>query len=66
MKLKVTYDKSKGKFYFNFSNNRHRSFYGLDAAIVFLQTRDKRMPYNAAKKLLLKCLYNNEIIKIEV
>lgn len=65
MKLKITYGKSKDKFYFNFSNNRHRSFYGLDAAIEFFH-RNVKLSYSTCEQLLLKLSYNDEIIEIEV
>lgn len=65
MKLKITYDNAKDKFYFNYDDGTLETFYGLYAAIEELNIQT-RLSYSTCEQLLIKCSFNNEIIKIEV
>ena len=65
MKLKITYDDAKDKFYFDYADGTLETFYGLYAAIENLQIQT-RMSYSTCEQLLIKCSYYNEIIEIEV
>lgn len=63
MKLKISYDNSKDKFYFDYDDGTLETFYGLYAATENLHFKTT-MPYSTCEKLLI----NNcdEILEIEV
>lgn len=63
MKLKISYDNSKDKFYFDYDDGTLETFYGLYAAIENLYFKTT-MSYSTCEKLLI----NNcdEILEIEV
>lgn len=63
MKLKISYDNSKDKFYFDYDNGTLETFYGLYAAIENLHYKTT-MDYSTCEKLLI----NNcdETLEIEV
>lgn len=63
MKLKISYDTSKDKFYFDYDDGTLETFYGLYAAIENLHYKTT-MDYSTCEKLLI----NNcdDFIEIEV
>ena len=65
MKLKITYDNAKDKFYFDYKDGTLETFYGLYAAIENLRIQTN-LSYETCEQLLIKCSYYNEIINIEV
>lgn len=52
MKLKISYDNSKDKFYFDYDNGTLETFYGLYAAIENLHYKTT-MDYSTCEKLLI-------------
>ena len=63
MKLKISYDNAKDKFYFDYDDGTLETFYGLYAAIENLHYKTT-MDYSTCEKLLI----NNcdDCIEIEV
>ena len=63
MKLKISYDNAKDKFYFDYDDGTLETFYGLYAAIENLHSKTT-MDYSTCEKLLI----NNcdEILEIGV
>ena len=63
MKLKISYDNAKDKFYFDYDDGTLETFYGLYAAIENLHFKTT-MDYSTCEKLLI----NNcdDYIEIEI
>ena len=52
MKLKISYDNAKDKFYFDYDDGTLETFYGLYAAIENLHFKTT-MSYSTCEKLLI-------------
>lgn len=65
MKLKITFDKTKDKFYFDYDDGTLETFYGLYAATEELNIQT-RLSYSTCEQLLIKCSFYDEVIEIEV
>lgn len=66
MKLKITYDNAKDKFYFDYDDGTLKTFYGLYAAIEELQVQAKKS-YPSCEELLTDlAVSNTKIIELEV
>ena len=63
MKLKITYDNDKDKFYFDYDDGTLETFYGLYAAIENLHFKTT-MSYSTCEELLINSCH--EILEIEV
>lgn len=65
MKLKITYDNAKGKFYFDYDNETLKTFYGLYAAAEELNIQT-HLSYSTCEQLLINLSCNNQPLEIEV
>ena len=63
MKLKISYDNDKDKFYFDYDDGTLETFYGLYAAIENLHYKTTMSYSNCEKLLINNC---DEILEIEV
>lgn len=71
MKLKISYDNSKDKFYFDYNDGTLKTFYGLYAAIEALNEiiSQRTLCYANPRTLAanyINNVFNNNIIEIEV
>lgn len=65
MKLKISYDNAKDKFYFDYDDGTLETFYGLYAATEELNIQT-RLSYSTCEQLLINLSCNNEPFEIEV
>lgn len=67
MKLKITYDKAKDKFYFDYDDGTLETFYGLYAANENLNIIQRHLSYATCEKLLIQLSCNViPLLEIEV